>query len=161
MILTKTKVNTTQNDRLKILYILSDYKEHCGSEIASKVKTKDDRVRISELRKLGVRIRSETCNGFCGTVHKRGLYKRQLLYAPPELLKQALGMEEPQGTYKQPTQPASPVSVANFASQPYYQPKRKSQPYVWKPKIDCCDIAILCQEKNIPVAHSQGCVSKS
>lgn len=154
-------MNTTQNDRLKILYILSDYKEHCGSEIASKVQTKDDRTRMSELKRLGVKIRSVPCDGFCGTVHKRGLYKRQLLYAPPELLKQAIGVEEPQGTYKPPTQPVSPRINDFIASQPFYPPRNKSQPYVWRPKITCCDIAILCQEKNIPIAHSQGCVSKS
>lgn len=152
-------MNTTQNDRLKILYVLSDYKEHCGSEIVSKVQTKDDRTRMSELKRLGVKIRSVPCDGFCGTVHKRGIYKRQLLYAPPELLKQALGIEEPQKTVQTPTHSVSPVSVANFASQPYI-PKKKL-PYTYRPLKNCCDIAILCQKKNIPITHSQGCSLKT
>jgi hypothetical protein len=45
----------------------------------------------------------------------------------------------------------------NYQS-PTYQEKRKPQPYVWEAPIKCCPVAILCQEKNLPLQHSQKCL---
>lgn len=140
-------MNEAINDRLKILFILSDYKWHCGSEILSKVQTKDDRTRISELRKRGVKLDSKPCDGFCGTIHKRGLYKRLLLYAPPELLEQARANESPL-VEQRAVQPETPrtahptrsqTSNGNYA---YYKPEPTACCAIWKASR---------------FAHSQGC----
>jgi hypothetical protein len=40
---------------------------------------------------------------------------------------------------------------------PVYEPKKKPQPYVWKAPIQCCEVAIFCQDKRLPVRHSQAC----
>jgi len=133
-------MNEAINDRLKILFILSDHKWHCGSEILSKVQTKDDRTRISELRKRGVKLDSKPCDGFCGTLHKRGLYKRLLIYAPPELLEQARTNETP-NTIQRAVQPETPRRIENTASQTtqtsngsyaYYKPEPTACCPIWK-----------------------------
>lgn len=53
-------------------------------------------------------------------------------------------------------QPETPRINDSVSFQPY-EPKRKSQPYIYGPPQNCCDVAVYCYTKNIPVMHAAGC----
>jgi len=50
------------------------------------------------------------------------------------------------------------VPPAPIYNSPAYEPKKKPLPYVYRPPQKCCDVAIYCQDKRLPVQHSQKCL---
>lgn len=38
-----------------------------------------------------------------------------------------------------------------------YEPKRMSQPYIYRAPERCCEVVQYCYEKNLPITHSKGC----
>jgi hypothetical protein len=44
---------------------------------------------------------------------------------------------------------------------PAYEPKMRPKPYVWKPTLKCCDVAIYCQDKRLPISHQLGCAANN
>lgn len=59
----------------KILNLLSDHKWHCGQEL-NDLYIKDDRRRITDLKRKGYQIESQLCN--LGHIHNSRLYMRRL-----------------------------------------------------------------------------------
>lgn len=85
----------------KILNLLSDNRWHCGTEILQ-LFIKDDRKRISELKKMGYVILSERCD--CGK-HNSNTFKRKLIGIPGDYVKSEIKLEKDwwnKAEYKKP-----------------------------------------------------------
>ena len=73
---TKTKMNNKE----KIIEYLKDGDWHCFANPGFFMK--DDRTRISELRKLGYTFDERLCDGRCNVSHNSKLLMRRLVSSP-------------------------------------------------------------------------------
>jgi hypothetical protein len=134
-----------------ILNLLKDGQKHCSNELPFR----DERARVGELRrgknKWGIKfdIGGEPCKGRCGRVHNSDVH--WLWLVNPDQIKE---IDLPDD--KRLVSEKSPPISQNIAYQPYV-PKRKPQPYVYRPPQTCCKVAIYCYDKRLPVRHSAGC----
>ena len=149
-----------------ILDLLSDGRWHCSNEIPyrdyrRRVQDLIDGVNVEHRR---FPITKELCRGRCGRNHGAGVNWLRL------------AIEEMPQDDKRPVHEKTPVLEASVRSQPIperqsppaqnYQappkkPNWKQSPDFHRPIHKCCNIAVFCYAKNLPVRHSVGCAQNS
>jgi hypothetical protein len=139
-----------------ILNLLKDGYKHCSNELPFR----DERARVGELRrgknKWGIKfdIGGEPCKGRCGRVHNSDVHWLWLVN-PSQV--QEITLPDDKSTLPEKT-PVLEPPMTSHVYPPVYEPKKKPAPYVYRPPENCCDVAIYCQTKRLPLQHSQKCL---
>jgi hypothetical protein len=128
-----------QTQRETIIQLLNAAEWVCGTTFLQNY-LQEYRSRINELRRDGFTIEARRCT----RDPHRGMMQEWSLK-----LKGSVAQQNAPGQDFQ----ALPTQVY----QPVYEPKKKTQPYVWQAPMQCCQVAIACQERRLPIQHSQKC----
>lgn len=143
-----------------ILDLLKDGYKHCSNELPFR----DERARVGELRRGKNRwhtkfdIGGEPCEGRCGRAHDNPDIHWLWLNNPDQyadILKNVTArVAKPSPSQAKTPQPN--ISAVQI-ERPVYVPKLKPKPYEYRPPLTCCQVAIYCQEKRLPINHRMGC----
>jgi len=129
-----------QTQRDLVLQLLNKSEWVCGIEFQQNY-IPEYRTRINELRRTGLIVQARRCTKHS---HRGVMQEWSLRIKGSETQNSAPGQEKQ-------------VPPAPIYNSPAYEPKKKSLPYVYRPPQTCCDVAIYCQDKRLPVSHTAGC----
>jgi len=110
------------NNRDKIIEYLKDGDWHCFANPGFFMK--DDRTRISELRKMGYTFDERLCDGRCNVSHNSKLLMRRLVSMPQ-------GYQKPETPIREEIQP-KPIIPTSNGSYAYYKPEPTACCPIWK-----------------------------
>lgn len=108
----------------KILNLLSDQKWHCGQEITN-LYIKDDRRRITDLKKIGYVIESQRCN-LPGHIHPSGLFMRRLVGTPQDYVRPESSFSKTVSKISQ--NEIDKTLVKSLTKKPWWETEKESRP---------------------------------